>query len=573
MAAGLSPQSTRLLFPPSRSMSGFSSNLMFGRASDRPQHESPGAKDGDRRSSHDQVKHLSALSPPEAAEADRIKRPSSSGSPSPTKRQRLLDHKDTPQGPRASLNAYSGTSAPNPSSQDQAGPSSIHFDASRSGEATTMAKRASQACLRCRKQKLRCLGGNPCARCLKAKTPCEYGKPGTVVPRGRPSDGVDINHSLRGEHDKDEDDLNPDESRIASLLVDLRGTTHRGRRPDEDFQRQDTEHTERHPSSWSRQRDASHFSTETGTRLSSSTYVRPLEPPRFVARKMNMDNFSRHLSRAPTMGRNAHVSSSVHSSSGARRFPSELSELSEQAATDGWSDAPFKDLLYKQGPAQRSPPRSSRSSGNLVPYERKMGQASDDPINTGIVDHAMGELLFQLHVHFKFYNYAQTDSSFIENCHPFLPIVNIAVPDAFSSIRQSAPLFSAIIAVAARFYVRYVARMSASSDRSLLDPSAPGRLANLAETHLGSTLLRKQYDLSDVQATLILAAWGLQPGGRGPDAWVVTGHAARIARRLGVHEVLAHAAENSITSKPGDEAWERLEALLPQWRTWLGWFG
>lgn len=28
-------------------------------------------------------------------------------------------------------------------------------------------KRASQACLRCRKQKLRCLGGYPCSRCVK----------------------------------------------------------------------------------------------------------------------------------------------------------------------------------------------------------------------------------------------------------------------------------------------------------------------------------------------------------------------------------------------------------------------
>lgn len=34
-------------------------------------------------------------------------------------------------------------------------------------------KRASQACLRCRKQKLRCLGGWPCKRCQKNKSECD----------------------------------------------------------------------------------------------------------------------------------------------------------------------------------------------------------------------------------------------------------------------------------------------------------------------------------------------------------------------------------------------------------------
>jgi hypothetical protein len=34
-------------------------------------------------------------------------------------------------------------------------------------------KRASQACLRCRRQKLRCLGGWPCKRCEKNKSECD----------------------------------------------------------------------------------------------------------------------------------------------------------------------------------------------------------------------------------------------------------------------------------------------------------------------------------------------------------------------------------------------------------------
>lgn len=44
--------------------------------------------------------------------------------------------------------------------------------------------RAAQACMRCRKQKLRCLGGQPCARCLKANKECNFGKSGPNATAG-----------------------------------------------------------------------------------------------------------------------------------------------------------------------------------------------------------------------------------------------------------------------------------------------------------------------------------------------------------------------------------------------------
>ncbi|OAG13414.1 hypothetical protein CC77DRAFT_1026712 [Alternaria alternata] len=43
-------------------------------------------------------------------------------------------------------------------------------------------RRATQACFRCRKQKLRCLGGRPCERCVKASKECDFGKPGHASP-------------------------------------------------------------------------------------------------------------------------------------------------------------------------------------------------------------------------------------------------------------------------------------------------------------------------------------------------------------------------------------------------------
>jgi hypothetical protein len=129
-----------------------------------------------------------------------------------------------------------------------------------------------------------------------------------------------------------------------------------------------------------------------------------------------------------------------------------------------------------------------------------------------------------------------------------------------------------MIAIAARFYVRFIARNPRGGTSLVyptLDPTIPAKLANLAETHLAQTLLRKQHALSDVQTILLLAAWGLHSGGRGPDAWVVTGHAARVARRLGVHRILAQAAEDARMIQPGaEEDWRRLEAFMPQWRTW-----
>ena len=107
----------------------------------------------------------------------------------------------------------------------------------------------------------------------------------------------------------------------------------------------------------------------------------------------------------------------------------------------------------------------------------------------------------------------------------------------------------------------------------VLDEMVPRRLANLAEMHLSYTVLSKKLALSDVQAILLLAAWGLQPDGGGPDAWIVTGHAARCARRLGVYKVLGHATESAKHMQKGSEEWLKLEAFLPQWRTWLCWFG
>lgn len=150
--------------------------------------------------------------------------------------------------------------------------------------------------------------------------------------------------------------------------------------------------------------------------------------------------------------------------------------------------------------------------------------------------------------------------------------MDLTEEDAFHGVRQqSATLLSAILAIAARFYPRYIQRQPSASLPSI-SPDLPARLAELAEQCLAQTMLRKQHHLTDVQAVLLLASWGLQSGGKGPDAWIVTGHAARIARRLGIPRDLAAASAAARFAVPHSPESAELDSLVSKWRTWLCWF-
>jgi len=104
--------------------------------------------------------------------------------------------------------------------------------------------------------------------------------------------------------------------------------------------------------------------------------------------------------------------------------------------------------------------------------------------------------------------------SFVDHCHPFLPIVNVALDDAFNTIRKSPPLMSAMIADAARFYCRLTARSLRGLLYPHLDPSVPANFTNLAESQLAQTLLQKQHALSDVQAISSLRLGDCRAEGR-----------------------------------------------------------
>ncbi|CAI7581146.1 unnamed protein product [Penicillium viridicatum] len=151
----------------------------------------------------------------------------------------------------------------------------------------------------------------------------------------------------------------------------------------------------------------------------------------------------------------------------------------------------------------------------------------------------------------------------MNHCHPFLPIIDINLPDPFTSVQRYPSLFSAILAISARFYLRH------STTSHIIDSYVPAALADIAESHLAHTLLRKKHTLADVQAILLLAAWGLRSGGKGPDAWVLTGHAARVSRRLGIHRAVGQAVaaikrDGSQLEAPVDKV---DAAMRRQWRT------
>ncbi|EIW72499.1 hypothetical protein TREMEDRAFT_24778 [Tremella mesenterica DSM 1558] len=186
-------------------------------------------------------------------------------------------------------------------------------------------------------------------------------------------------------------------------------------------------------------------------------------------------------------------------------------------------------------------------------FEARAGP-KDDPITTNVIDLGIAEVLFNF---------------FFDKCHQYLPVVHFSrsnLPRFLEIRRRCSFLLTTILAIAARFYRPHRERFP-SHHLPPLDAEAPHVMARLAYSHLAASLFRKQHQLLDVQATILLAGWGLHAGGRGPDPWLLTGHALRLAHRLGLHRV----GNNPSVSFEGldDEARDK---LLTQWKTWLCWY-
>ncbi|CAE6437519.1 unnamed protein product [Rhizoctonia solani] len=394
-----------------------------------------------------------------------------------------------------------------------------------SGPQRVKPRRAVQACSHCRKHKLRCLGGWPCNRCTKQKIACDFERPSH--PAAKATETIERLEQL--------------EASVTSILASMSSGISPTTRQHSVVS--DVGPTYPTPSPFQPQQPVSRSGSYPFATFPtpSDDYTFPQEPSLAIRTEIDAEFLTaptQDLDPPPTAGPSTHAQNvtspiTTMTSPGASSLASRKSkpppsvESRLRTATDPYS-APFKGVLHRPSVWNNSEQEQSRGvSPEPVAdediQEDEADHSENDPVGAGIVTKEVAVWLFE---------------SFATRCHPFMPVVDFTQQDVYESTRhKSSFLFSTILAIAARF------------DQT---PTAP-RLASLAEKHLSQTLLRKQHCLADVQATLLLAGWGLQPGGGGPDAWLLTGHAWRMGRRLGLWK------------KPTS----RGQASMPRWRTWI----
>lgn len=152
-------------------------------------------------------------------------------------------------------------------------------------------------------------------------------------------------------------------------------------------------------------------------------------------------------------------------------------------------------------------------------------------------------------------------------CHPFLPIVELSCngKDRDLEFREmGAYLFTTVLAIACRYTDRQHRPLGLVVPE--LDQGPSLKIRRLAYAHFASSMFRRHQSLRDLQATFLLAGWGLHPGSEGPEAWMTTGHCGRLALRLGLHELGKLPLSSNIASGPGTKK------LVSQWKTWLCWY-
>lgn len=155
-----------------------------------------------------------------------------------------------------------------------------------------------------------------------------------------------------------------------------------------------------------------------------------------------------------------------------------------------------------------------RKMGTLgPPSERPL-----DPINEGVISMERAEKLINF---------------FFENCLTYVPLFDSRNLPKIEEMRKSdLCLFCSIIAIAARH-------------TAIIDPSFSEQkieeewedLCQIVEAHVAKTLVRPRHRLGDIQAIILLHAYGLRSGGMGHDPWILSGHAFRLAKRLSIDRI------------------------------------
>ena len=233
-------------------------------------------------------------------------------------------------------------------------------------------KRAAQACLRCRKQKLRCLGGYPCNRCTKSKNICDFGRPGFGPSATRDSGSIGSAGGVGGVIESNSR-LEQLESSVANLLAGLAGAAPNGQYANTEILHTfGVDRSELRPPrthSISEQRGHPPWAPPPSS-IPPPTHTRPIDPPRIglnpLQSPLSPDDINRHHVRFSASPGNSFIphgtSPSAYTSSGFGLTPDEnrlgfikdkkrksIGDKAEErlAVTESPYEPPFKALLHQ----------------------------------------------------------------------------------------------------------------------------------------------------------------------------------------------------------------------------------
>ncbi|PWN49952.1 hypothetical protein IE53DRAFT_362755 [Violaceomyces palustris] len=412
-------------------------------------------------------------------------------------------------------------------------------DPARSSSGAISTKRSHVACLRCRSQKLKCDGTFPCSRCVKFKLVCKEpishraisaaaATPSYVqhdrhlnrthhpivdnLYSAAPAPPQFTNHHHH-HHPHQHDPNHPQQQlqqqhhqhvqmqgHLTDLVERLSSTVSKLVRSDDDDDDEST--SNRQPQSDPSDRLTSHTSQKLANQRSGGA-----DPVRVAAPFSDVvfDSSAcenRQITRANTPD-SAEQSFTFDKQSRPDPSHSDVDRL--QVATGTSPAAMGEDRLGN----------SSRGRGSAVPSILRWSYA--DPVGEGIVSMARAQYLLEF---------------FLRNCHVFLPLLATQPAPKAETLRKTDPfLLSAILAIASGFCFG----TETSGAGSEIEAE---RLCELAEAQLATTLIRTRYRLGDVQAVVLLHAWGLRPGGGSADTWILSGHAFRLAKRLSIDKTV-----------------------------------
>ncbi|KZO96299.1 hypothetical protein CALVIDRAFT_598591 [Calocera viscosa TUFC12733] len=385
--------------------------------------------------------------------------------------------------------------------------------------------RTSVACARCRQQKLRCSGGQPCQRCEKLGFARECHLP---PPRAAPS-------------------VRSTTARIGQLeneLVNLRRAMSQQQetvpypgqpplQPGAVPQSSDVFATPISPSSHHQlpgmavttPSDASwpsSSSPESLHRLQQSQGM-PLSAAVHPGRQVEyssagvLGNTNLHINHAgPSNSAVTLPTSWIRGGSPSAVVMTHSTKRPLEQPPEERVQAPFGDVVFNKQVFENR--ELSRLPSPAPPVGRRL--PSNDVLEAGLVSVEMATYYYGL---------------FLDHCLPFLPVFADESPPTLDGIRARSSFLSTVcISLGARI------ASDQGDEHTLYDA-----LADHSELSLGSTMTRKALILEDVQATLLMTGWGLRANGAGPDAWILSGHALRMAKRLGLDSTRGGVSQHS----------------------------